>query len=241
MSETKQQTPPRATLLHVSTDTVDRVLAEKIAAEAARVSYVPPSDRAGGFRAAGIADTSVWAIVCSIAYDTRPQDGVASGDVKQASKLISKAIRTKLTALAADAAQPVPAYAAKCASVVARALAWQVVAPGGERGGIVAALPANAAGPEFYGKSFVEKRDETEKEPESAPACLARLAKAYAPHRGSRIPPGTGDGEEVQALMLACAQALGWIATDGQPTAEDLAERALEVARAQAAREAVNA
>jgi hypothetical protein len=66
------------------------------------------------------------------------------------------------------------------------------------------------------------------KESESASDYLKRAAKGYAKHNGSRIPPGTGDAEEVRALLLACAQSLGYALADGMPSASDLAERALD-------------
>lgn len=173
--------------------------------ETARVAYVASADRASTFDAEKVASQSVYASLCSIAYDTRPDHAAASGTTKEIAKLISKTLKSSAVAVAGKELSPT---AGKSISTIARALALHGL------DGILADFDGNSA-PQFFGKSFIEQRDAREKTPEDATACLSRCAKAFYSHAGSRIASGSVDADQVRALAVACLSALG-LTFDGE-------------------------
>lgn len=198
--------------------------------EHVRVAYVPVGSLAAVFSQDHVAGQSVYAALCSIAYNVRPDHKASTGSDKERAKTISKALRTAaLEYCGNDGLSPT---AGKSISTIARALAVHGL------DGILADFDGES-NPQFFGKSYIEQRDAAEKTPEDATACLARLAKAWQPHSGSRVAPGSVDAEQVRSLAVACLGALGlrfddagFDAAIGPDHRQEKANLRMEIARA---------
>lgn len=171
-----------------------------------RVDFVPRERWYGIVRADKAVVAGVWGLVCSLAFEIRPDHQIASGDAKSRAKKYSKALRKAFDGWRNAEAKrtgedlPQPAAFASSASIVGRAIALH-----GMDGILAETDPLR-----FFGRTFVATRDKPKGSEETADEAFARAVKAYAPHAGSRIPAGSGGSrDDVQALAVACLLSLG--------------------------------
>jgi hypothetical protein len=192
------------TISPVTTAVADIFTKSVTKGEATRVRFVGESGRIAVAKASATVDVSVYAVVCSLAWETfTAMDAPVVADPKARAKVYSKALGEKLAALSEAAGCGLSATFSQAKQVLAKAMALRGA------NGFVADQDDDSGQPVFFGKSLIEAANKAESTKETAADCLTRLAKAFQYHAGSRIPAGTGDLEQVASLMLACVQSLG--------------------------------